>query len=115
MLAAACTAGSADCSYFGKTEPPAGQELRYISGSEPESLDPQVATGQPEARIMMALFDGLTEYDPKTGAAAFPRWPRRWEPNEDNSVVHLPPARGERGRTARRSPPTTSSTPSGAG
>ena len=53
--------------YFGKTVPPEGQELRYISGSEPETIDPQLATGQPEARILMALFDGLTEYDPQTG------------------------------------------------
>ena len=64
--------------YFGKTEPPEGQVLRYISGSEPESLDPQIGTGQPEARIHMALFDGLTEYDPKTGAA-IPALAERWE------------------------------------
>ena len=38
-----------------------------MSGAEPESLDPQVGTGQPEPRIFMALFEGLTEYDPETG------------------------------------------------
>jgi oligopeptide transport system substrate-binding protein len=52
--------------YYGKTEAPKDDVLRYISGSEPESLDPPVATGQPEARIMMALYDSLVEYDPKT-------------------------------------------------
>ena len=35
---------------------PKGQVMRYISGSEPESLDPQVSTGQPEARIYLALL-----------------------------------------------------------
>jgi oligopeptide transport system substrate-binding protein len=85
VLAAACTTGSADSPYFGKAQPPAGQVLRYISGSEPESLDPPMASGQPEARIMMALFDGLTEYDPKT-AQPIPALAERWEPNEDNSV-----------------------------
>ena len=85
VLAAACTAGSADSPYFGKAQPPAGQVLRYISGSEPESLDPPMASGQPEARIMMALFDGLTEYDPKT-AQPIPALAESWEPNEDNSV-----------------------------
>jgi oligopeptide transport system substrate-binding protein len=85
VLAAACTAGSADSPYFGKAQPPAGQVLRYISGSEPESLDPPMASGQPEARIMMAIFEGLTEYDPKT-AQPIPALADSWDPNEDNSV-----------------------------
>lgn len=52
--------------YYGKTVAPEENVLRYISGSEPESLDPAVPTGQPEARVLMALYDGLVEYDPKT-------------------------------------------------
>ncbi len=85
LASAACTAGSADSVYFGKVEPPSGQEMRYISGSEPESLDPPVSSSQPDARIMMALFDGLTEYDPKTGQP-IPALATSWEPNDDNSV-----------------------------
>lgn len=81
----ACAAGSADSPYFGKAEPVAGQHLRYISGSEPESIDPQLSTSQPDARIIMALFDGLTEYDPKT-AQPIPALATSWEANEDNSV-----------------------------
>ena len=65
MLATSC-ATEATSRFYGKTEAPKDNVLRYISGSEPESLDPPVATGQPEARIMMALYDGLVEYDPKT-------------------------------------------------
>jgi len=84
-LAAACTTGAADSPYFGKTQPPDGQVMRYISGSEPESLDPPMASGQPEARIMMAIFEGLTEYDPKT-AQPIPALADSWEPNDDNSV-----------------------------
>lgn len=93
-VAAACTTGSADSEYFGKVDPPAGQEMRYISGSEPESLDPPVSSSQPDARIMMAIFDGLTEYDPKTGQP-IPALATSWEPNEDNSVFtfHLREAR----------------------
>ena len=52
--------------YFGKVEPPPGQTLRYITGSEPESLDPQKSSGQPEARIDVALYEGLVEHRPKT-------------------------------------------------
>ena len=68
--------------------------MRYISGSEPESLDPQMASSQPDARIIMALFDGLTEYDPKTGQP-IPAIATSWEPNDDNSAFtfHLREAR----------------------
>jgi len=83
--AVGCSATAGDSPYFGKTEPPEGQHLRYISGSEPESLDPQVGTSQPDARIIMAMFDGLTEYDPQTGQP-IPALAERWEPNEDNSA-----------------------------
>ena len=37
-----------------------------MTGSEPESLDPALPNGQPEARILMALYDGLIEYHPMT-------------------------------------------------
>lgn len=57
---------SAKDKYFGQTAPPADNVMRYVSGSEPESLDPQIPNGQPEARILIALYDGLVEYHPKT-------------------------------------------------
>ena len=90
----ACSTGVATSPYFGKTVPPAGQEMRYISGSEPESLDPPVSSSQVDARIIMALFDGLTEYDPHTGQP-IPALAAAWEPNEDNSMFtfHLRDAR----------------------
>ncbi len=52
--------------FYGKTVAPDDNTLRYISGSEPESLDPAIPTGQPEARVLMAIHDGLVEYHPKT-------------------------------------------------
>src|SRR5204863_4321908 len=51
--------------FYGKTEVPARNVLRYYSGDEPESLDPQIGTLQPDARTYMALFEGLVEYGPK--------------------------------------------------
>jgi oligopeptide transport system substrate-binding protein len=84
-LAAACSANAEDSRFFGRTVPPEGQHMRYISGSEPESLDPQVSSGQPEARLHIGLFDGLTEYHPETGQA-IPALAERWEPNADNSA-----------------------------
>ncbi|MDQ3320982.1 MAG: ABC transporter substrate-binding protein [Acidobacteriota bacterium] len=64
--------------------------MRYISGPEPESLDPQVGTGQVEQRIYLALFEGLVEYDPQT-LEPIPAIAERWETNADSTeyIFHL--------------------------
>lgn len=92
LVAASCTTASSDSRYFGKVVPPEGQVLRYISGSEPESLDPQISTGQPEARIQYALFDGLTEAHPQT-SEPIPSLAERWDSLRENTefVFHLRP------------------------
>ncbi len=84
-----CTT-SAGGKYFGKTVPPAENVLRYVSGAESETLDPQLPDGQPEARIFMALFEGLVEYEPKT-QAPIPAIAKSWEisPTVDEFVFHL--------------------------
>ncbi len=90
LVAAACTASAGSQMFFGKANPPAGQIMRYVTGSEPESLDPQIGTGQPEGRIYMALFEALCEFDPKT-MEPIPAIAERWEGNKDSSefVFHL--------------------------
>jgi len=67
--------------YFGQTVAPKENVLRYITGSEPESLDPALPNGQPEARILMALYDGLIEYHPKT-LEPIPGIAESWEVRE---------------------------------
>jgi oligopeptide transport system substrate-binding protein len=76
--------------FYGSTTPPQRNILRYVTGDEPESLDPQGTTGQPEGRIFMALFEGLVEYHPKT-MAPIPAIAERWHVNNDSSefVFHL--------------------------
>jgi oligopeptide transport system substrate-binding protein len=76
--------------FFGKTTPPASNILRYVNGGEPESLDPALSSGQPEARIYMALYEGLVEYDPKS-LNPIPAIAETWEINNDSSelVFHL--------------------------
>src|SRR3990172_2186737 len=76
--------------FFGKTTPPARNILRYINGDEPESLDPPISSGQPEARIFIAIYEGLVEYDPKT-LEPVPAIAERWDVNNDSSeyVFHL--------------------------
>ena len=84
-----CTS-SANSRFYGKTEAPKENIMRYISGSEPESLDTQVPTGQPEARVLFAMYDGLVEYHPKT-MEPIPAIAESWETSKDGTeyLFHL--------------------------
>src|SRR5882757_287382 len=64
-------------------EPPA--DITIINAAEPESLDPAIITGQPELRVVQALFEGLTRLDPKT-ARAIPGMAEHWEISPDGLV-----------------------------
>lgn len=44
-------------------------DIVFINGGEPETLDPAVAVGQLDGRVSEALFEGLMQFDPKTGDA----------------------------------------------
>jgi len=57
-------------------------DLVIINGAEPESLDPHLLTGQADGRIAMALFEGLTRFDPVT-AAPIPGLAEQWETTAD--------------------------------
>src|SRR5262245_45563117 len=86
LIAAGCIASARNTGFFGQTNPPGENVLRYVSGSEPESLDPQIPNNQNEARISLALFEGLAEYDPKT-SEPIPALAERWDVNKDWSEV----------------------------
>ncbi len=89
LVLASCTS-SANNRFFGLTKPPSDNVVRYVTGSEPESLDPQVGTGQPEARIYLAIYDGLVEYHPKT-MEPIPAIAESWETGTDGTeyLFHL--------------------------
>ena len=57
-------------------------DLVIINGAEPESLDPTIVTGQPDLRVVSALFEGLTRSDPKTGSPV-PSLAARWDLSPD--------------------------------
>ena len=63
-----------------RREPPA--DITIINGADPESLDPAIITGQPEFRIVIGLFEGLTRLDPKT-ARPIPGLAENWEMSPD--------------------------------
>lgn len=89
LFISGCTS-SASNRYWGRTVAPTDNVLRYISGSEPESLDPAVGTGQPEARLYMAIYDGLLEFHPKT-MEPIPAIAESWETSSDGTeyLFHL--------------------------
>ncbi len=90
LASLSCRVAAGNEEFFGKTTPPERNILRYVNGGEPESFDPAISSGQPEARIYMALFEGLVEYDPKS-LDAIPAIAERWDINNDSSefVFHL--------------------------
>lgn len=92
LAAVACTALGKNETFFGKSDPPRGNILRYVSGTEPESLDTQVGTATDTIRIYMALFEGLVEYDPKN-TGPIPAISDEWKSNNDSSefIFHLRP------------------------
>ncbi len=65
----------------GRTTAPRA-DFAFCNQSEPSSLDPAVSTGVPDARILRALFEGLTRPDPATNAP-LPGVAERWETSAD--------------------------------
>lgn len=68
------------------------RELVYNNGSEPETLDPGLATGHPDARIISNLFDGLTEFHGED-LSPLPGTAESWDTHADGRgyTFHLRP------------------------
>lgn len=60
-------------------------DLVIINGAEPESLDPQIISGQPEMRVVSGLFEGLTRFNARTGEPE-PALASHWELSPDGRV-----------------------------
>ncbi len=52
--------------FFAQTNPPKKQEFRWSNGKLPKSFDPAIASAPPETDVVRAIYEGLTETDPKT-------------------------------------------------
>ncbi|MGD9202019.1 MAG: peptide ABC transporter substrate-binding protein [Chitinispirillia bacterium] len=61
------------------------QILLFGNGTEPETLDPNLATGVPESNIMRALLEGLVDEDPND-LHPIPGMAESWEISEDQKV-----------------------------
>ncbi|WP_221403463.1 peptide ABC transporter substrate-binding protein [Croceicoccus naphthovorans] len=63
------------------------------NGTEPKTIDPQIASGVPERNIISALFEGLVITDPKGSEAVLPGVAQSWEHDDEARVwtFHLRP------------------------
>ncbi len=62
--------------------PPPPADFRFVNDTEIKSIDPAVIIGQPEMRVVTALFEGLVNWDPKT-LAPIPGVAESWEISPD--------------------------------
>ncbi|MDQ4121512.1 MAG: peptide ABC transporter substrate-binding protein [Acidobacteriota bacterium] len=85
LVLSACSMPGNNEPYFGTIEPPPENVVRYISGPEPESLDPQIGSTQIEQRIYVGLYEGLVEYHPET-LEPIPAIAENWEISPDSTV-----------------------------
>lgn len=70
----------AGLSFSASVETPA--DVRFVNGTEPDTLDPHMLTGQPGGRVATAIFEGLTRHDARTLAPA-PGVAESWEISDD--------------------------------
>ena len=69
--------------FYADSKPPVRQEFRWSNGEKPKSFDPAKASAPPETDIVRAIYDGLTETEPKT-LKAIPAIAYKWSSsNED--------------------------------
>jgi oligopeptide transport system substrate-binding protein len=73
ILVAGCT----------RNEPRA--DLVIVNGAEPQSLDPAVITGEPDERVVISLFEGLTRLNP-TNASPIPGLAESWDISPDQKI-----------------------------
>jgi len=52
--------------FYAETAPPQKKEFRWSNGKMPKSFDPALASAQPETDVVRAIYEGLTDTDPKT-------------------------------------------------
>lgn len=80
-----CFTSEDPATYYGKVLVPSSQAFRWSDGGLPQTFDPAFAAAAPDTDLIRALFEGLTEYDPKT-LSAVPAVATRWESSPDGRL-----------------------------
>ncbi len=68
--------------FYAQTAPPQKKEFRWSNGKMPKSFDPATAAAPPETDVVRAVYEGLTDTDPKT-LAAVPAIAIDWKASDD--------------------------------
>jgi oligopeptide transport system substrate-binding protein len=68
--------------FYSQTAPPGKKEFRWSNGKMPKSFDPATASAAPETDIVRAIFEGLTDTNPKT-LEAVPSVAEKWTASAD--------------------------------
>nr|WP_043923475.1 peptide ABC transporter substrate-binding protein [Leadbettera azotonutricia] len=86
VISGALFAGGGQSSSAASSGAKASAEFVVGNGTEIQSIDPSQIEGVPEARVNMALFEGLATYNPKTNKAE-PGVAESWTISADGSVL----------------------------
>src|SRR6267378_4872842 len=71
--------------YAGRIVVPQSQEFHWSDGGLPQTFDPAFAAAHPDTDLVRAIFEGLTDYDPRT-LAPVPAVAARWESSNGGRV-----------------------------
>src|SRR5882724_7591097 len=71
--------------YYGRVVVPRAQELHWSDGGLPQTFDPAFAAAPPDTDLVRAIFEGLTDYDPRT-LTPVPAVATRWEASNGGRV-----------------------------
>src|SRR3977135_279065 len=71
--------------YYGRIVVPGDQGFKWSDGGLPQTFDPAFAAAPPDTDLVRALFEGLTDYDPRT-LTPIPAVATRWEPSNGGRV-----------------------------
>ena len=80
-----CFSVNEPSTYYGTVVTPRSQEFRWSNGGLPQTFDPAFAAAPPDIDAVRALFEGLTDYDPRT-LAPVPAVAMRWESSDEGRV-----------------------------
>jgi oligopeptide transport system substrate-binding protein len=71
--------------YAGRIVVPRAQEFHWSDGGLPQTFDPAFAAAPPDTDVVRAIFEGLTDYDPRL-LTPIPAVASRWESSNGGRV-----------------------------
>jgi oligopeptide transport system substrate-binding protein len=85
LIHSGCLNSQSSDQYYGRIVVPQSQEFRWSDGGLPQTFDPAFAAAPPDTDAVRAIFEGLTDYDPKT-LAPVPAVADRWDSSDNGRV-----------------------------